>query len=73
MKSILQGPKEEKVEEKKYPYLGISKIGAVVLFSSESTGVLVHDPNPRFSPGFYLDTWRDSDFASLKGKLILFN
>ena len=86
MKSILQGPKEEKVEEKKYPYLGIWQVGGiVVLFTSKDEGVLVHEVLPKpeshhhelgLGTGGATDdgiAWCERSFEPLKGKIILSN
>lgn len=75
MKSILQGPKEEKVEEKKYPYLGIFKDGEVVLSASPTIGVTVHDPAAKDTHpvGHYSKSWAEGDAEPLKGKIILSN
>ena len=77
MKSILQGPKEEKKQEQEYPCLKISTTtGRVILFSAPQTGVVVHMAPPNqgsMGVGAYHDGWSENDFEPLKGKIILSN
>ena len=80
MKSILQGPKEEKTQESEYPCLKIStSTGRVVLFTSKDTGTLVHEPphsrpgGTMYGVGNYDTDWTVDDFEPLKGKIILSN
>jgi hypothetical protein len=72
MKSDLIGPKKEKAKPK-YPYLGITECGRVVLFKSPGTGVVVHEPEHYWGIGYHSPTWAEKNFMPLKGKIILEN
>ncbi len=43
----------------KYPYLGESSNGRVVLFIKEDTGVLVYDPSGSYLVGHYDNSWAE--------------
>ena len=83
MKSDLKGPKKQKEQKQKYPYLGIHKrLGMVVLFTEKETGVVVHSAKDVRPLGYVtgykrndrgLPCWAEKDFEPLKGKITLEN
>lgn len=79
MKSVVTENEQAK-QEKKYPYLGISKhldkSRWVVLFTSKEKGVLVHNSNKSDSPyflGYESSYWGEIDFIPFTGTIELSN
>tara|TARA_R110000772_G_scaffold89822_3_gene185890 strand:- start:2 stop:220 length:219 start_codon:yes stop_codon:yes gene_type:complete len=64
---------EQPQQKQKYPYLGKSKQGRVVLFVQRGSGTLLEDPNGLHSVGFYTTGWYEEDFEPIKGQVILEN
>jgi hypothetical protein len=65
--------KQEVEQAQKYPYIGSSNRGRIVLFSSKGHGVLLKDPNGSRSAGDVSDSWNESCFEPFKGQVILEN
>ena len=64
----------DKLSKSKYPYLGKSELGLIVLFTSANTGVQVNESSlkNRFV-GFYTDRWAEEDFVKFTGTVTLSN
>ena len=79
MKSILQGPKEEKKETIEFPCLMINpNTGNVFLITrlcllSGASGSVVHSPSGSHKVGKYESGWESTALEPLKGKIILSN
>ena len=73
IKSVINNGKPSKKE--KYPYLGVTEQGKVILFTAEKTGVVVvprsgHEPQP---VGHFSEIWGEDNFTPLKGSITLSN
>lgn len=70
----MKSTKEDKEkEESKYPKMGITHTDMVVLFWSETQGVVIHSGQSARYVGEYFDEWIMSGFTDYHGKIILEN
>jgi hypothetical protein len=65
--------KDESRAKKKYPYLGISEIGNVVLFTKPDRGTCVHSANGGHKLGAIETGWIENMFEPLRGTVVLRN
>jgi hypothetical protein len=65
--------KQEVEQAQKYPYIGISSNGKIVLFSSKGYGVLLEDPKKFHLIGYVSHSWIEHHFEPFKGQVILEN
>lgn len=63
----------DKEKDIKYPFIGIAKNKAIVLFYKERKGICL-DPGDSYSSiGHYSETWLMDNFETLNGKITLEN
>jgi hypothetical protein len=72
MKKIILGESQTK-KKQQYPYLGKSRQGRVVLFTSETCGFILEDPIGSYKVGHRSTGWAEEDFTPIKGQVILEN
>lgn len=65
--------KQEVKQAQKYPYIGLSNRGRIVLFSSKNHGVLLEDPKESHLIGHVSHSWAEDCFEPFKGQVILEN
>ena len=56
-----------------YPYLGINKIGLIVLFHYENSGTVLFRGNSGENTGRYSSSWEESKFEFFPGEIVLSN
>jgi hypothetical protein len=64
---------EQPQQKQQYPYLGKSREGLIVLFTSTLHGVVLEDPKDNHEVGYQSTSWSEKDFERIKGQVILEN
>jgi hypothetical protein len=70
MKTIINEALEMKP---KYPYIGVTKNGCVVLFIREGTGTCIAVGETNNHIGQYIGYWGEDAFRPLQGSIVLSN
>jgi hypothetical protein len=60
-------------KESKYPYLGISKDGLIILFAKQQYGTVINKIEGNHSIGYHSDCWIEEGFELFHGEIVLSN
>lgn len=63
----------QSAKERKYPWIGVSDMGNIVLFSKENLGVLIYTKSIIYNIGYQTNDWDMSCFKEFTGKVVLQN
>jgi hypothetical protein len=64
---------EQPQQKQQYPYLGKSRQGRIILFTSKWCGFVLEDPQGCHKVGYESTGWAEDIFEPIKGQVILEN